>query len=381
MRRKARVAYGAPMSTEVSTESPVVPPSTVPLDAPADITPHPAPAGGRAAAAEEDLPVARRPLDWRWIRRGLAAVYGVTLVGFVLTEGVPTERLSLYAWLLTGLCIGCVGRGWASIVWLVRDWLPFIGVLVLYDLTRGLADTLGMPLHMADLAALESQMFGGTVPTVWLQSHIYPMSQWGGSSGGWWHVVVTAVYVSHFLVTPIIAAVLWLRNRGRWISFTAHVVGVALLGVTTYILVPAAPPWYAAARGVIPPVDRLSGLGWDVLGLHSAGSLLDQGQAKVNLVAALPSLHTAYAALVLLFFWPILNWVCRLLLTLYPLLMGLILVYSGEHYVIDILLGWVCAGLVTVIVSLVRTRHRHRAAKRPPGMTEVQPLVGVRAAD
>lgn len=359
------------MSTDVSIETQVGRQLTIgpaiTLDIPHDSAP--------TALLEPAPPAPGKRLNWRWIRRGLAMTYAVTLLVFVLTEGVPTERLSLYAWLLIGLGVGCIGRGWRSVVWLVRDWLPFIGVLVLYDLTRGLADTLGMPVHMEDLAALESQMFGGTLPTVWLQSHVYPVSGWDGAgSGAWWHVVVTAVYVSHFLVTPIIAAVLWLRNRERWISFTAHVVGVALLGVTGYILVPAAPPWYAAARGIIPPVDRLSGLGWDVLGLHSAGSLLDQGQAKVNLVAAIPSLHTAYAVVVLLFFWPVLNWLSRFLLTLYPLLMGLILVYSGEHYVVDVLLGWVCAGLVTVSVALIRWAWQRRRRTRLP----VAALTGAR---
>jgi len=335
-----------------------------------------------AEASSQSL--AAQPLSWARIRIFMAAVYGVVLVVFVLTEGVPTERLGLYAWVLVGLSIGCVGRGWRSVAQLVLDWLPFLGILVLYDLTRGLADSLGMPVHVNDLAALESSLFGGTLPTVWLQDHVFPASAWDAEGGGaWWHVVVTAVYVSHFLVTPVIAAVLWLRNRRRWMSFTTHVVGVALLGVTTYILLPAAPPWYAAARGIIPEVDRLSGLGWDVLGLHSAGALLDQGQAKVNLVAALPSLHTAYAVLVLLFFWPTLNRTARALLTLYPLLMGLILVYSGEHYVVDVVLGWICAGIVVAALALIRRAWRRRRVTpdQQPLTRQPEPLVGAVAAD
>jgi len=334
--------------------------------------------------ASTDGLVATRPLSWPRIRACLAAAYGVVLVIFVLTEGVPTERLALFAWVLAGLSIGCVGRGWRAMAGLVLDWLPFIGILVLYDLTRGLADTLGMPVHMKDLADLESTLFGGTLPTVWLQDRLGPSDGWGAAGdAAWWHVVVTGVYVSHFLVTPIIAAVLWLRNRQRWISFTTHVVGVALLGVTTYILVPAAPPWYAANRGVIPDVDRLSGLGWEVIGLDRAGALLDQGQAKVNLVAAIPSLHTAFAVLVFLFFWPVISRAARVVLALYPLMMGLILVYSGEHYVIDVLLGLVCAGIVAAIIALITRawqRHRHTAVV-PSRPSAQQPLVGAGAAD
>lgn len=346
------------MSTEVSAGLLVGPrPATALPEHPAGTT------DGPVAALGDPGPRLRAGTpNWRTIRRVLAVGYGVVLFVFVVTEGVPTERLGLYAWLLAGLSIGCIGRGWRSALRLVLDWVPFVAILVLYDLTRGLADTLGMPLHMRDLAALESTVFGGTLPTVWLQSHVYPVGDFG-VGGAWWHLLVTAVYVSHFLVTPIIAAVLWLRDRRWWMSFTAHVLGVALLGVATYILMPAAPPWYAAAQGVIPEVHRLSGLGWDVVGLHSAGALLDQGQANVNIVAALPSLHTAYAVLVLLFFWPVLNRTRRFALTLYPLLMGLILVYSGEHYVVDVVLGWVCAGLVVRGLALATSRWQRRKAR------------------
>jgi len=334
-----------------------------------------------SAEASTGVLAVARP-NWPRLRAGLAVVYGVVFAVFVVTEGLPTERLALFAWILAGLSIACLGRGWRAILGLVLDWMPFIGILILYDLTRGLADSLGMPVHIEDLAALESNLFGGTLPTVWLQDQLGQSADWGGSGAqAWWHVLVTGVYVSHFLVTPVIAAVLWLRSRRRWISFTAHVVGVALLGVATYILVPAAPPWFAAARGVIPDVDRLSGLGWDVVGLHSAGALLDQGQAKVNLVAALPSLHTAYAVLVFLFFWPALRWAARALLALYPLLMGLILVYSGEHYVVDVLLGWMCAGIVATGIALIRRawRERRGAPVSEPPVGQLGPAVSVSA--
>ena len=56
----------------------------------------------------------------------------------------------------------------------------------------------------------------------------------------------------------------------------------------------------------------------------------------------MPSLHAAYPVLLMLFFWSSAGkW--RWLLPLYPLLMAFSLVYTGEHYVFDILLGWVYA--------------------------------------
>ncbi len=41
-------------------------------------------------------------------------------------------------------------------------------------------------------------------------------------------------------------------------------------------------------------IERIVGRGWGNLNLHSATALLDQGQASVNLVAAIPSLHAGH---------------------------------------------------------------------------------------
>jgi membrane-associated phospholipid phosphatase len=73
--------------------------------------------------------------------------------------------------------------------------------------------------------------------------------------------------------------------------------------------------------------------------LHLVGGALDQGQYLVNPVAAMPSLHMAFATLAAGFFWFGRRWWQRILLALYPIAMGVTLVYGGEHYVIDELVG------------------------------------------
>src|SRR5262249_28123176 len=70
-----------------------------------------------------------------------------------------------------------------------------------------------------------------------------------------------------------------------------------------------------------------------------------------NDVAAVPSLHAAYTMLIALFLWPRLDRRWRPLLVAYPIGMGLSLVYLGEHYLIDILLGWVYAAATILIVT------------------------------
>jgi membrane-associated phospholipid phosphatase len=57
-------------------------------------------------------------------------------------------------------------------------------------------------------------------------------------------------------------------------------------------------------------------------------------------------------------------------LAAYTIAMGYALVYSGEHFVTDILAGWLMAGfayaLVTAAVRAASVRVRRRAAARAP---------------
>ncbi|MEK7409876.1 MAG: phosphatase PAP2 family protein, partial [Actinomycetota bacterium] len=92
------------------------------------------------------------------------------------------------------------------------------------------------------------------------------------------------------------------------------------------------------------------------MGLSTVSKLFERGAAITNPVAALPSLHAAFALLVVLFFWSQMSWWLRVVLLLLPLSMGLCLVYFGEHYVTDILLGWLYVWLVLWVTN--RWEHR-----------------------
>jgi hypothetical protein len=98
-------------------------------------------------------------------------------------------------------------------------------------------------------------------------------------------------------------------------------------------------------------IERIVGRGWGNLNLHSATALLDQGQASVNLVAAIPSLHAGMSAALAVFLWRRVHRAWRPLLVAYPLAMAFTLVYSAEHYVVDLLLGWALAAVVISVIA------------------------------
>ncbi len=311
-----------------------------------------------------------REARWRRIRRRAGLGYAALLVLVVVLAGVPTDRGSLLLIILAGLGVTCLGRGWRAFGRVLLDWLPFTLVLVIWDVSRGLADWVGLPLQEASVAAADRALFGGTVPTVWLQDHLLRPG-----APQWYDAVATLIYTSHFLATPIVAAVLWLRDRARWIAFISRVLVLSVAGLLTYVLFPAAPPWYAARDGVIAPVIRASARGWIWLRVNHAGNLLSEGQLASNPVAAMPSLHTAFATVIALFLADRFRGRWRYLFALYPLAMGLALVYLGEHYVVDVVAGVVYA---LVVHWLVRRWERKRDPEKAAGTAT---SVGVETAD
>ncbi len=296
----------------------------------------------------------------RLLPRLLWAALALAFAGTCLTVGLPTDRVVVLGWVLAGLLLHAAVDGWRRVVRLLLDWLPLAAVLLAYDASRGLADGLGMPVHVGDIAEVDRWFGLGQLPTVWLQAHV---------DSRVWEAAATLIYSSHFVVTPLLLAVLWTRNRQRWARFVQMVVTLSFAGLVTYVLFPAAPPWLAAREGVIEPVDRISSAGWAVLGLPKAGALLEGSQAQVNLVAAVPSLHTAFAVLVCLFLLPAARrtWQ-RAALVGYAVAMPVVLVWSGEHYVIDTLLGALYAALVFFLVPRAAERVRAVAGRPVPAV-------------
>lgn len=307
-------------------------------------------------------------------RRRVVAMtlWGVAFVAGWLGIGLPTDPAYAFLWIWAATIAWNSSRPWRSHLRFARDWVPVVLLLAVYNLSRGFADNGATP-HAYELIVADRVMFGwatgGEVPTVWLQQHLYRPEV------HWWDVLVSWVYFSHFVVALAAAAVLWLRDRGRWAAFMRRWGFLCATGLVTYFLYPAAPPWWAAQNGLLEEVARISTRGWKAFGMHGAGNLLNAGQIASNPVAAMPSLHTAFALFVVLFFlrqtrrrwWP--------LLLSYPLAMTFTLVYSGEHYVIDVLVGWAYVGMTFLAVGLAERwwaarRARRAAAERGPEPTD-----------
>jgi membrane-associated phospholipid phosphatase len=278
--------------------------------------------------------------------------------------GLPTDPVYIFVWLWAATVAWNSHLPWRAHLRFARDWWPAVGLLIAYNLSRGYADQGAVP-HVLELLDADIKLGGwatGGVPlTVWLQQHLYDPA-----AIHWWDVAISFVYFSHFVLTPSIAMVLWLRNaRARWAAFMRRWIALSVAGLVTYFAYPAAPPWWAAQYGLISPVGRISTRGWDAIGLHGAGNVLNAAQLDAsNPIAAMPSLHTAFALMVVVFFAPAVRRRWWPLLAAYPLAMTFTLVYSGEHWLIDVLVGWV---YVVGVLLLVRRAERWWSSVNEPG--------------
>jgi hypothetical protein len=276
--------------------------------------------------------------------------------------GLPTDPMLAALWLWLGTIAWSSDKPWRHHLGFLRDWLPIVVVLVAYDYSRGLADN-GIAPHVTEMIRADEWLFGGALPSVWAQEHLYnPHHIY------WYDVLASWVYFSHFVVSLTILAVLWFRNRPQWARFLRRWFTLTAAGLVTYFLYPAAPPWWASEHGYIAEhIVRMSSRGWSAIGLHSGTKLLSIGQALSNPVAAMPSLHSAFAMSAAVFFIPRVRkrWVPLLLA--YPILMSVTLVYTGEHYIADALVGYAYVGAVYLVVGVAERWwagwHGRRAAQ------------------
>lgn len=209
-----------------------------------------------------------------------------------------------------------------------------------FNLVRAVADDAGLAIgSQAVASSFEAMLFGRTLPSQWLQDRFYDPARIQV------HDIVLALVHASFFVTPfIVGVVLWARRRAvfyRYCGATAIAFGLGLVG---FVLLPTAPPWLSEPESVTRVTIHALSMGDG----GSAGSLgvptTEDSRLgfEPNHVAALPSVHVAAAVLVYLAMRRT-PWHLPLLGAAYALAMTLAVVYLGEHFLIDALLGWAIA--------------------------------------
>jgi PAP2 superfamily len=316
----------------------------------------------------------------RSARVGGILVYLVALTCWVTFVGLPKQTIVAFLWIWLATIAWNIHAPIRAHLAFPRDWWPPLVVLMIYLYSRGLADDLGfVSVHVIEPIQADRWLFGGILPTEYLQAHLCGSPCERSMPPRWYDVVLTTVYYSHFFVALVTAWVLWLRNRSGWVRFMRRYLTLNIVGLALYITYPMAPPWMAARDGYLSAdIARITGRGWYDLsdnGFHQHLS------AVGNPVAAMPSLHAGIALLVAVYGIMRLRGGWRWLLLLYPVAMSFMLVYYAEHYVVDILAGYAAAGLVLWVCAVWERLPRRERVHAPVMERRLYDGVGARGTE
>lgn len=262
-----------------------------------------------------------------WLR--VATVAGVALL-FAVERNFWTPD-TLFVVLLALFVV--LGQARAFIL----RFAPFMLLLLAYDSFRGIADQLNTHVHYTEMIDFDRLVTGGSLPTADLQNLL-----WHGHVQ-WYDFYFYFLYTIHFLAPVLLAVLLWkVRTRLYW-PFAAALVGLSFAAFVTYVLFPAAPPWMASDAHLFAPIHRISSDVWGAMGVTNFSELY--ANISPNAVAAVPSLHSAYPLLFVLFLIKAFGFKRMWWTFIYPISMWVGVIYMGEHYLFDVLLGIIYASV------------------------------------
>lgn len=243
---------------------------------------------------------------------------------------------------------------------LLKRLAPFVILLLVYESFRGLVPYLNTNVNFTWLIDADLVLGFGNLPTKVLQDIL-----WNGSVR-WFDFILYLFYMAHFVFPFALAILIWKKRDNQYWRYITAFLTVSFMGFFTFLIFPAAPPWMASDEGLIEPIVRISSHVWFALGVHDFPSLYDQ--ISPNPVAAMPSLHAAYATLVAIFTLKLFKNRWRWLVLIYPAAIYFGTVYQGEHYLIDELAGglyaWVAYKMADPVLRKIKGLYLQLKSKK-----------------
>lgn len=227
----------------------------------------------------------------------------------------------------------------------------FIVFWILFDSMKAFPNYRYNSVHIESIYRLEKRLFGigGQTPNEFWQAHRSTALD----------VAAGFFYLCWIPLPLAFSGYLFYRDKEAFLKYTLTFLLVNLIGFVIYYACPAAPPWYV----------QLHGFGFDP---HTPGNSAGLGRfdsyfhvsvftalyaKSSNVFAAMPSLHAAYPLTVLYYG---IKYRLGPINALFALIMAGIwfaAVYSGHHYVLDVLAGIACGltgiGLFTLLFARV----------------------------
>ena len=225
-----------------------------------------------------------------------------------------------------------IHAGLREILLLAALWIGYSASRMLADNDLGVArrravDVLDVErlLHLNIEAGLNSAL--SAVPSV-----AVPMSFWYASL--------------HYLVTPAVLAFIFWKHRSDYGRARNGLVIGSAIGLAAYVLIPTAPPRLMGS-GYIDTLAQSAAYGW-WSGHASAPAGLG---GLTNELAAMPSLHVGWTVWVAWAMWRYVGRTGHVLSLLYVAGTTLVLIATGNHWLIDAVMGAVVVAIGIVAAT------------------------------
>lgn len=304
-----------------------------------------------------------------WRIAGLVAMPAYVLWTH-LTIGLRAEHL-----ILAGVFLALFTAGRRS-AWFAVRVLPFLVVGVLYDNLRLIMHMRGS-IHVEDLYLAEKALFSvQTADGLKILPELF--QTWNHP---FFDAITGVTYMLYLAQIMLFGAFLFFKDSERMHKVAWGFFIVNIIGWATWIVWPAAPPWYVDVYGLGPAVmDAAPSAAGTARFDELFGVTLFQDfySRSSNVFGAMPSLHCAYPTIVAAVAWRMGNRY-RIPAVLFALLMGFSAVYLQHHYVLDVLAGY-AAALVSHGILVGVDRARASAPMTEPTASAVEEPVSVNEA-
>jgi membrane-associated phospholipid phosphatase len=215
---------------------------------------------------------------------------------------------------------------------IVRDWFPFLIILLMYYTLWGDATLLMVTTDRDQaLIGLDQRLFGFQASLV-LQRIISPaLTSW-----------MTFAYFYHVINIPVVACFIYLRrDRARFREMMSGLMMVSFFGIMGYLLVPAIGPMYTLRAQYTVPLSH------SLIMFNRDFDFMDFARIRRDVF---PSLHVAISFVVWLYAYrnsKMLFWV------LSPLVVSLWFstLYLRYHYLIDVVAGLILGPLCFLLAN------------------------------
>jgi len=243
-------------------------------------------------------------------------------------------------------------------IWINRETRKFILAFsafvvfgIIYDLMKAYPNYLINPVDVAPLYYFDKSLFGINV-----EGQLITLNEFFATNHNFFLDVLCGLFYINWIPVPLAFGVwLYFKNKQQFLYFSLAFLLVNLIGFSIYYIHPAAPPWYVAKYGFdihLGTQGEVAGLSRfdELIGIKIFGLIYSRNS---NVFAALPSLHCAYPVVVLFYALKNNTLIMKFLFSLFMIGIWFSAIYSGHHYVTDVILGVFCAALGLVIFQMI----------------------------